>query len=109
MGSRSSTSGSEPRERGREGRLEETMRIGRLGLSAGERGEGEEGGRSWPAGAGEARGKWAEAGRKEKGEGEKKGFSIFFSKSIFKLIFKMEFEFKLFCSKPHITNENAPA
>jgi len=45
----------------------------------------------------------------EGGGGKERFFLFIFFKTIFKLIFKMEFEFKLFCSKPHITKENAPA
>jgi len=74
-------------------------------------GNGEEvAGWAWPnkrkGSAGEIGPKQA---KRRKGRGKERLFLFIFTKKNFKLIFKMEFEFKLFCSKPHITKENVPA
>ena len=86
--------------------------TGGLGLSAGER-EGKGKAASWLGQAQEEGGERAHGGSGPKGrkkEGGREGFSIFFLFQInFQTHFKIEFEFKLFCSKPHITKEIAPA
>ena len=77
--------------------------IGGPSLSAGERGEGRRSGRLG-LGPGEekegARG-WALKAERRRGRREERFSSFFyFSKTIFKLIFQMEFEFKTLLFKP---------